>query len=190
MIFSTSGEVHLLVPDETDREIPYEIIREYSGGAENILAQRFGAAIVKIEHRYFGKSSPVRDLSTSNMQYNTPQNSIANNVNFARHVVFPFDPTSSSTALKTPWVIVGRSMSGASVAWTENLSPGTFWSYWGSSATSDGISSWSYSIPISEHMPQNCSLDVSRVIDYVDETSRSGTTKEKKKFQESSDLET
>jgi hypothetical protein len=148
-----------------------------------VLAEKIGAAVVILEHRYFGESVPVRNLSTANMRYNSIENAIADGVNFARNARLPFDPSGRSHAPQTPWVIMGGSMGGALASWTEFVSPGTFWAYWASSATVEGASSWAYTIPILEHMPKNCSRDVSRVIDHMDKIGRNGTKDEIKKFQ-------
>jgi len=34
-----------------------------------VLAKKFGAAIVSVEHRYYGKSSPFDSLETQNLKY-------------------------------------------------------------------------------------------------------------------------
>lgn len=41
-----------------------------------VVAQEIGAAIIVIEHRYWGYSSPFAKLTTKNMQYLTLENSI------------------------------------------------------------------------------------------------------------------
>jgi hypothetical protein len=118
------------------------------------------------------------------MRYNTVEDTIADFVNFAQNAILPFDPTGSSQASKAPWVFIGGSMSGAFVSWTEKLYPGGFWAYWASSATTEGISSWSYTIPILESMPQNCSRDVALVVDYMDHIGVNGTKEEQTVFQD------
>ncbi|RVW51773.1 putative serine protease EDA2 [Vitis vinifera] len=35
----------------------------------SVLAKKFGAAVVSLEHRYYGKSSPFRSLRTENLKY-------------------------------------------------------------------------------------------------------------------------
>lgn len=34
-----------------------------------VLAKKFGAAVVSLEHRYYGKSSPFKSLTTENLKY-------------------------------------------------------------------------------------------------------------------------
>ena len=140
------------------------------------FAQEVHGAIVIIEHRYWGQSSPFDELTRENLKYLTLENSIADMTYFAQNVQLPFDKNGSSNALHAPWVLSGGSYSGALAAWTASTSPGTFWAYHASSAPVQAISDfWSYSLPIQEGMPQNCSKDISRVIDYIDTVLENGT---------------
>ena len=34
-----------------------------------VLAKKFGAAVVSLEHRYYGKSSPFKSHTTENLKY-------------------------------------------------------------------------------------------------------------------------
>lgn len=34
-----------------------------------VLAKKFGAALVSLEHRYYGKSSPFKYLTTENLRF-------------------------------------------------------------------------------------------------------------------------
>ncbi|KAE9450323.1 hypothetical protein C3L33_17767, partial [Rhododendron williamsianum] len=36
---------------------------------KQVLAKKFGAAVVSLEHRYYGKSSPFKSLATENLKY-------------------------------------------------------------------------------------------------------------------------
>ncbi|PHU15003.1 putative serine protease EDA2 [Capsicum chinense] len=39
------------------------------GGGAEVLAKKFGAAIVTLKHQYYGKSSPFKSLTTGNLKY-------------------------------------------------------------------------------------------------------------------------
>ena len=102
----------------------------------------FNANYCRLEHRYYGQSSPYDSLTAKTLQYLTLDNAIADNIYFARTVSLPFDATNSSQASRAPWVFSGGSYSGALSAWTEKLSPGTFWAYHSSSAPVQAISDY------------------------------------------------
>ncbi|QSZ37115.1 hypothetical protein DSL72_009208 [Monilinia vaccinii-corymbosi] len=133
------------------------------------FAQEVEGAVVMVEHRYWGESSPYEDLTTTNLQLLTLKQAIADFVYFAKTVDLPFDTNHSSNAATAPWIFSGGSYSGALSAWTEATSPGTFWAYHSSSAPVQAIDDfWQYFYPVQEGMPKNCSKDVSLVIDYMD----------------------
>ncbi|KAF2149996.1 putative serine peptidase [Myriangium duriaei CBS 260.36] len=144
-----------------------------------MIGQRIGGAVVVLEHRYWGKSSPYPELTTASLQQLTLDNSIADLTNFAKTVKLPFAQNASSNADAVPWVLVGGSYSGALTAWTESLAPGTFWASLASSAPVEAISDfWEYFNPVQRGMPQNCSTDLSRVIDYLDRVMTTGSASE------------
>ena len=136
-----------------------------------LLAKSINGGIVVLEHRYWGKSIPYNytSLTTETLQHLTLENAIADGTYFARNVQLPFDSSSSSNAPQAPWVLSGGSYAGALSAWTASTSPGTFWAYHASSAPVEAIKNfWSYNLPIQNGMPQNCSKDITRVVNYVD----------------------
>ncbi|KAB5554368.1 serine carboxypeptidase S28 [Coniochaeta sp. 2T2.1] len=132
-------------------------------------AQEIGAATIIFEHRYWGESTPYEVLDNKALQYLTLNNSVYDLVNFARNVKLPFDTNSSSNAPQAPWIQVGGSYSGALAAWTESIAPGTYWAYHASSAPVEAVYDyWTYFVPIQKGMPQNCSRDFERIVDYID----------------------
>ena len=145
-----------------------------------MIAEEIGAAIIVLEHRYWGFSSPFAKLTTENMQYLTLENAIADLNHFALTAKLPFDPSGASNAAKAPWVLVGGSYSGALTAWTEAVTkPSVMWAYYASSAVVETIGNyWSYFLTETENMPRNCSTDITRVIDYLDNIGEHGTAAE------------
>ena len=114
------------------------------------------------------------------MQYQTLKNAIADLNYFALNVELPFDTTGASNADKAPWVLVGGSYAGALAAWTEaTTKPSVMWAYYASSAVVETIGNyWSYFLTETENMPQNCSTDISLVIEYLDNIGQNGTVEE------------
>ncbi|GAB7347161.1 hypothetical protein MBLNU459_g3279t1 [Dothideomycetes sp. NU459] len=144
-----------------------------------VLASEIGAAVIVLEHRYWGNSSPYPELTTENLQYLTLKNSIDDLTTFARNVRLPFDTKRTSRPSKAPWLLMGGSYSGALAAWTASTNPGTFWAYHASSAPVEAIENyWEYFVPVQEGMPANCSKDVSLVIDHIDSVFLNGTAAE------------
>ncbi|KAM3437764.1 hypothetical protein MY4824_003598 [Beauveria thailandica] len=148
------------------------------------IAQNLGAAIVTLEHRFYGKSTPVQGApNTENMQPLTLENSIYDLVYFARNVKFPFDPQGKSHPDSAPWTLSGCSYSGALSAWTEKVAPGTFWAYQAGSAPVQARNDlWQYYKVIGEALPQNCSADWRRVMAHIDETLMHGSDCKKKQL--------
>ncbi|KAK4113371.1 hypothetical protein N656DRAFT_707943 [Canariomyces notabilis] len=146
----------------------------YSGYLTNrtitgLYAQAIGAAVIVLEHRYWGQSSPFQVLDTQNLRYLTLENAVADMVHFARTVNLPFDPSGVTNAPRAPWISVGGSYSGALAAWIEKLSPGTFWAHHASSAPVQAIRDfWQYFQPIQDGMPRNCSLSMTQIATHID----------------------
>lgn len=144
------------------------------------LGQSIDAAVIVIEHRYWGDSSPYDVLTTENLQYLTLKQNIADLTYFAENVRPPFDTQGKSKASVAPWVLYGGSYSGAVTAWTASTAPGTFWAYFATSAVVQAISNfWQYFAPEQKFMPSNCTSDISLVIEHIDNVMGAGTTAEK-----------
>ncbi|KAI1370181.1 putative serine peptidase [Hypoxylon crocopeplum] len=145
-----------------------------------LIAREVGGAVVMVEHRYWGNSTPYEVQSTKNLQFLTLDQAVADFVHFARTAKLPFDANGTSNAPTSPWVWSGGSYSGALGAWIESLAPGTFWATHSSSGPVEAIFDyWQYFHGIQQGMPKNCSNDYSAIIDYVDDTFTYGSRKEK-----------
>ncbi|GAB1315250.1 hypothetical protein MFIFM68171_05460 [Madurella fahalii] len=155
---------------------PGEVPAEYYSGfltnrtISGLYAQALGAAIILIEHRYWGNSSPFDVLDTQNLTYLTLENAVADMVHFARNVRLPFDTSGATNAPKAPWINVGGSYSGALAAWIDKLSPGTFWAHHASSGPVQAIRDfWAYFQPIQEGMPKNCRDNMTSIAKHIDQ---------------------
>ncbi|KAI1338737.1 peptidase S28 [Xylariaceae sp. FL0016] len=145
-----------------------------------LMAEKIGGAVVVMEHRYWGESSPYDTLTVENLQYLTLENSIKDNTYFANNWEAPFDTSGNSTAENAPWIFTGGSYPGALAGWIAVKDPGTFWAYYGTSGVVEAIGDfWQYFVPVQEATPANCSADLSAVIDHVDSILLNGTSEEK-----------
>ncbi|KAK8211846.1 putative serine peptidase [Phyllosticta capitalensis] len=180
VVFFTPGEV------EASGYTGYLTNRTITG----LFAEAIGGAVVMMEHRYWGQSSPYDELTTKNLQYLTLEQSIKDTTHFAKTVALPFDTNGSSNAANAPWVFSGGSYSGALSAWTQAKDPGTFWAYHASSAVVQAIDDfWQYFVPVEAGMPTNCSADVSLVISHIDGILLNGTSSQKKSLKKKFGLE-
>jgi len=145
-----------------------------------LMAKELGAAVLILEHRYYGESSPFDTLTVENLQYLTLNDSIHDLTYFANNFKLPFDSTNKSTPAKAPWIFEGCSYPGALAAWMEHLDPGTYWAYHGSSAVVQTIGDfWTYFNPVLEATPQNCTNDLDAAINYMDKLLLNGTHEQK-----------
>lgn len=58
-------------------------------GILKILSEATGGLSVVLEHRYYGESMPVPDLSTDNLRWLTTAQTLADNAYFTKHAKFP-----------------------------------------------------------------------------------------------------
>lgn len=176
----------LNAPGESEADDFYTTNDTLSG----MFAQTNGGAVIVIEHRYWGESSPYDKLTTTNLQYLNLDNAIQDLIYFAHNVELPFDVNGTTRPTKAPWVLTGCSYSGALAAWTQALAPGTFWAYHCSSAVVEAISDfWQYNEPIKDAMPKNCTTDMQRAIKHVDGILSSGTAEQKHSLKKKFGLE-
>eukprot|EP00051_Salpingoeca_urceolata_P033431 m.20685 g.20685 ORF g.20685 m.20685 type:complete len:491 (-) comp6230_c0_seq1:49-1521(-) len=80
-------------------------------------AERFGAVVVQLEHRFYGKSQPFADLSTEHLRYLTSEQALADVATF-----LPWFKTQLG-APDADVVVFGGSYSGALAAWLRQKYP-------------------------------------------------------------------
>ncbi|KAF2458399.1 serine carboxypeptidase S28-domain-containing protein [Lineolata rhizophorae] len=120
------------------------------------LAKATGGLGVILEHRYYGTSFPVDDLTTESLRFLTTEQALADTDYFARNVVFE-DVDADLSPESAPWIMYGGSYAGAFVAFLRVLYPGTFWGAISSSGVTEAIYDyWQYFEPIRIHGPRAC----------------------------------
>lgn len=72
--WNSSGPVVVFTPGEGNASAYTSYLT--TNRSTGRLAQEIGAAVIVLEHRYWGNSSPFANLTTENLQYLTLENSI------------------------------------------------------------------------------------------------------------------
>lgn len=96
-------------------------------GIGKILAEATGGLTVLLEHRYYGTSYPVPDLSTENMRFLDTEQALADTAYFVRNIQYPGLEQYNLTSYETPYILYGGSYAGAFVALARKIYPDDFW---------------------------------------------------------------
>ncbi|KAK7809742.1 putative serine protease eda2, partial [Quercus suber] len=75
-----------------------------------VLAKKFGAAVVSLEHRYYGKSTPFNSLKTENLRYLSSKQALFD-------LAESLNSKSNRANAENPWFVFGVSYPGALSAW-------------------------------------------------------------------------
>ncbi|KAF8810219.1 peptidase S28 [Phlegmacium glaucopus] len=137
-------------------------------GIVEILAKATGGVGVVLEHRYYGDSLPVSNLSTDALRFLTNEQSAADSANFMKNV--RFDAVQEDlTAPGTPWIYYGGSYAGARAAHMKILYPDIVWGAIASSAvTHASLENWQYMDIIREAADSKCSDHIVNSISTID----------------------
>ncbi|KAF8214001.1 peptidase S28 [Mycena galopus ATCC 62051] len=166
--YEEGGPIILFTPGEANAQ-PYDGYLTNVTINGQIAQQENGAAIV-LEHRFYGLSNPLPDLSVNSLRLHTLQQAIDDLQYFSENVVLPMPNGGKLKPATTPWILVGGSYSGALTSWTMVNKPGLFAAGWASSAVVEAILDfWQYFEPERLFMPANCSADIEAVIAHIDQ---------------------
>ncbi|XP_073062090.1 probable serine protease EDA2 isoform X2 [Primulina eburnea] len=89
------------------------IVNDYLG----VLAKKFGAALVSLEHRYYGKSSPFKSLTTENLRYLSSKQALFDLASFRHYYQESLNVKLNRSNMDNPWFVFGVSYAGALSAW-------------------------------------------------------------------------
>ncbi|KAK7346377.1 hypothetical protein VNO80_20895 [Phaseolus coccineus] len=106
----SDGPIFLVIGGESELT---GIENDYVG----VLAKKFGAAIVSLEHRYYGKSSPFDSLETQNLKYLSSKQALFDLAVFRQYYQNSLNAKLSGTKIENPWFVFGGSYAGALSAW-------------------------------------------------------------------------
>lgn len=91
------------------------------------LAQLTNGIAVVMEHRYYGTSFPVANLTTENLRFLTVEQAMGDWAYFAQNIVFPGYEDLNVTSPGTPYLAYGGSYAGAFVAFLRYTYPDLFY---------------------------------------------------------------
>ncbi|TRM64170.1 serine carboxypeptidase S28-domain-containing protein [Schizophyllum amplum] len=161
----TNAPVIVLDGGETSGEgrIPF-----LDTGIVEILTRATGGVGVVLEHRYYGETQPVQNLTTDSLRFLTNEQSAADSARFMANVKFE-GIDEDLTAPGTPWIYYGGSYAGARAAHMRVLYPDLVFGAIASSAvTHADITNWQYMEVIRRAAPEDCSRHLESSIQTVD----------------------
>jgi hypothetical protein len=163
--YKPGGPVFVLLGGETDGAGRLPFLQK---GIVHQVIEATGGMGVILEHRYYGKSFPVDDLTTKNLRFLSTEQALAEIDYFARNVQFE-GVDADLTAPNTPWVVYGGSYAGAQAAFLRVVYPETFWGAVSSSGVTTAIYDyWQYFEPARLYGPPDCIKNTQILIDVVD----------------------
>ena len=96
------------------------------GILHDLIVATNGIGVV-LEHRYYGKSIPTKDFSNENLRFLTTEQALADQVFFARNVVFPGLEGRDLRSETTAYFTYGGSYAGGFSAFLRKLYPDVYW---------------------------------------------------------------
>lgn len=164
--YREGGPVIILLAGESDGE---KLLSKLEYGLVAMLAESTGGIVVILEHRYYGQSFPVPDLSAENMRFLSTEQTLADMDYFARRVQFPGLEHLNLTAPATPYILYGGSYPGALAAFARKIYPETFWGAIASSAVTEAIVDyWEYFEAARLFAPGNCAEMTQKLTHVID----------------------
>ncbi|KAH7129955.1 peptidase S28 [Dactylonectria estremocensis] len=165
--YREGGPVIVLASGETSGEdrLPF-----LDHGILAMLAEATGGVGVILEHRYYGDSFPVPDLSADNMRFLSTEQALADTAYFAQHVQFPGLEHLDLTAAQAPYIIYGGSYAGAFAAFVRKVYPDVFWGAIASSGVTEAIIDyWEYYEAARFFAPGDCAAATQNLTRFVDD---------------------
>ncbi|KAG6830564.1 hypothetical protein H0H92_016015 [Tricholoma furcatifolium] len=137
-------------------------------GIVEILTKATGGVGVVLEHRYYGDSMPVNNLTTDSLRWLDNEQSAADSANFMASIKFD-GIDEDLTAPNTPWIYYGGSYAGARAAHMKVLYPElTYGAIASSAVTHAALSNWEYMEVIRLAADPKCSSHLENSIAVID----------------------
>ncbi|KAF2119531.1 serine carboxypeptidase S28-domain-containing protein [Lophiotrema nucula] len=172
--YKPGGPVFVLLSGETDGTGRLTFLQK---GIVHQVIEATGGIGVILEHRYYGTSFPVPNLSVENLRFLSTEQALADVAYFAQHVSFE-GIDEDLTAPNTPWIAYGGSYAGAQAAFLRVVYPDVFWGTISSSGVTAAITDyWEYFEPIRQFAPPDGIAATQTYIDVIDSILLNNTDK-------------
>ncbi|KAJ1898055.1 hypothetical protein LPJ66_002990 [Kickxella alabastrina] len=129
--YKPGGPIIILTPGEAELSDVYTVSTHFTE-----LAESTNGILVAVEHRFFGQSNPMPDLSASSLKYLTLDNTLEDFAQIIRaaktspETLFP----SANVSTNSTVIFTGGSYGGAIAAWMRAKYPELVTAAWSSSA--------------------------------------------------------
>ena len=164
--YKEGGPVYVLTAGESSGVERLSFLQK---GIVHQLAKGTNGLAVVLEHRYYGQSLPVADLSTKNLRFLSTEQAMADTAYFARNVVFSGLDHLDLTAPNNPYIAYGGSYAGAFVAILRKLYPATFHGAISSSGVTAAVYDfWQYYEAARVYGPRDCVRTTQKLTHIVD----------------------
>ncbi|XVF17991.1 hypothetical protein REPUB_Repub10bG0173100 [Reevesia pubescens] len=147
----------------------------------SVLAKKFGAAVVSLEHRYYGKSTPFKSHTTENLKYLSSKQALFDLAVFRQWYQESLNLKRTKTGAENPWFFFGVSYSGALSAWFRRKFPHLTCGSLASSAVVLAVYNFTeFDKQIGESAGPECKAALQKITQLVDQGLASSNRKELK----------
>lgn len=143
-----------------------------------VLGKRFGAALVTLEHRYYGYSYPFSNLATENLKYLTSKQALFDLATFRNYYQDQINKKYNlSRTAENSWINFGGSYAGALSAWFRLKFPHLTRGSLASSAVVHAIEDYTeYDMQVAESVGPSCKEALQKFKTVVNEYLRKNAT--------------
>ncbi|KAB2057761.1 hypothetical protein ES319_A11G189400v1 [Gossypium barbadense] len=148
-----------------------------------VLAKKFGAAVVSLEHRYYGKSSPFKSHTMENLKYLSSKQALFDLAVFRQWYQESLNLKRNRTGAENAWFVFGVSYSGALSAWFRLKFPHLTCGSLASSAVVLAVYNYTdYDKQVGESAGPECKAVLQEITELVDRSLETNKKELKKQF--------
>ncbi|KAA3474436.1 putative serine protease EDA2 [Gossypium australe] len=167
----------------TTKELWFDQTLDHYSPYFQVLAKKFGAAVVSLEHRYYGKSSPFKSHTTENLKYLSSKQALFDLAVFRQWYQVSLNLKRNRTGAENSWFVFGVSYSGALSAWFRLKFPHLTCGSLASSAVVLAVYNYTdYDKQVGESAGPECKAVLQEITELVDQSLETNKKELKKQF--------